>query len=424
MLGKYTHIPQALQRDPDWLQPLVAILRKLIMSRPTQAGRSAYTHMAAFLMQAYPLDCPPLLFSDGNASTNDAKPFSYLFINLILIDLRSSFPSLLSKLNTPEYPSISGRLSSALDVVLFFIGFLIRSLGDEDNSNAFNLTMSPDLLLKLRKSIAETMSLTIEYLRDRWDASVAGAPGLHPSARHGTAATSEGTRLTLTWDSINENVTDDSLIHASIRTLATYLREDENENLRKESAGLIDMFVELYQASTSSAMDYRHAVLRGLEVILTTQEGIDGFLTQNGWQILSKDLSSVISDTSAAKDLSSDEYERGQNIVRVLLIVVDSESGTEPRENWMEIVKSTASMKPSTSKDSLAMGIQVAVLTLASALLTSSSKGMQKRYVMYTTAMLGLATQLQKEARKLRSQDKEDIREEISDVIMTLENLR
>jgi hypothetical protein len=284
--------------------------------------------------------------------------------------------------------------------------------------------MSPDLLLKLRKSIAETMSLTIEYLRDRWDASVAGAPGLHPSARHGTAATSEGTRLTLTWDSINENVTDDSLIHASIRTLATYLREDENENLRKESAGLMDMFVELYQASTSSAVDYRHAVLRALEVILTTQEGIDGFLAQNGWQILSKDLSSSISNTSAAKDLSSDEYERGQNIVRVLLIVVDSECGTEPRENWMEIVKSAASMMPSTSKDSLAMDIQVAVLTLASALLTSSSKGMQKRYVMYTTAMLGLATQLQKEARKLRSQDKEDIREEISDVIMTLENLR
>lgn len=381
--------------------------------------------MAASLMRAYPLECPPLLFSDDQTPTNDAKPFSYLFINLILIDLRSSFPSLLSKLNTPEYPAISGRLSSALDIVLFFIGFLIRSLGDETNSGPFNLSMSSDLLLKVRKGIAETMSLTIEYLRDRWDASVAGAAGLHPSARYGTAATSEGTRLTLTWDSINEDVTNDTLIHASIRTLATYLHEDENENLRKESAGLMDMLVGLYQTSTSSNVDFRHAVLRALEIILTTEEGIDGFVNQNGWEVLSQDLLSIIGASGAAKDSSIDEYvERGQDLVRVLLVVVDSESTTEPRESWMEIVKSTASMKPSTSKDQLTLDLQIAVLQLAAALLTSSSKGMQKRYVMYTTGMLGLATQLQKEARKLKGQDKEEVCEELSDVIMTLENLR
>lgn len=376
-------------------------------------------------MRAYPLECPPLLFSDGKPPANDAKPFSYLFINLILIDLRSSFPSLLSKLNTPEYAAISGRLSSALDVVLFFIGFLIRSLVDETNSNPINLGMSPDLILKMRKSIAETMSLTVEYLRDRWDASIAGAAGLHPSARHGSATTSEGTRLTLTWDSINEHVTNDSMIHACIRTLATYLREDENENLRKESAGLMDMLVELYQASISSSVDFRHAVIRALEIILTTEEGIDGFLAQNGWEVLSQDLVSIVNGTGAAIDSSNGEYvERGQDIVRVLLLVVDSESTTEPRENWMEIVKSATSMKPSTSKDPLALDLQIAVLQLAAALLTSSSKGMQKRYVMYSTGMLGLATQLRKEARKLKGQDKEETREALNDIIMTLENVR
>jgi len=380
--------------------------------------------MAAFLMRAFPLDCPQLLFSNGSPSNNDAKPFPYLFINLILIDLRSSFPSLLSKLNTPEYPSISDRLSSALDVVLFFIGFLIRSLGDEDDSNQFNLTMAPDLLLKVRKDIAETMSLTIEYLRDRWDAAVAGAAGLHPSARHGTATTSEGTRLTLTWDSINEGVTSDSLIHASIRTLATYLHEDENENLRKESAGLMDMFMELYQASTESKVNYKHAVLRVLEAVLSTQEGIDAFLAQNGWEILSKDLFSIINDTSTVRDFPSDGYERGQDIVRALLAVVDSESATGPRESWMEVLKIVASMKPSTSKDPMWMDLQIAVLTFAGALLTSASDGMRKRYVMYTTAMLGLATQLEKEAQRFKSLEKEELREEISDIVVTLENLR
>ncbi len=381
--------------------------------------------MAASLMRAYPLECPPLLFRDGTAPANDAKPFSYLFINLILIDLRASFPNLLSKLNTAEYPAISGRLSSALDIVLFFIGFLIQSLDDETNSSSFNLRISPDLLLKARKNIAETMSLTIEYLRDRWDASVAGAAGLHPSVRDGTATTSEGTRLTLTWDSINQNVTDDPLIHASIRTLATYLHEDENENLRKESAGLMDMLVELYQASPSSATDFRPAVLRALAVILTTEEGVDGFFAQNGWEVLSQDLVSIISGSGAAKDTSDDRYvERGNDIVRVLLTVVDSESTTEPREEWMEIVKTMTSMKASISRDPVTLDLQVAVIQLAAALLSSSSKGMQKRYIMYTTGMLGLATQLLKEARKLNGQDKAEICEELDDVIMTLENLR
>jgi hypothetical protein len=378
------------------------------------------------MMQAYPLDFPQLLFRDDMSLTNDDKPFSYLFINLILIDIRSTFPSLLSKLNSSDYPEISKRLSSAFDVVLSFIGFLIQTLLDDDpNDDSHNLTMSPDLLLKVRKSVAETMSLTIEYLRDRWDASVAGAAGLHPSARHGTAATSEGTRLTLTWDSINGNVTADPLVHASIRTLAVWLREDENESLRKEASGLMDMLVELYQASTSSNLDFRYVVLSALEVILTTEDGIDGFLAQNGWETLSNDLIATVCRTDAAKGSSDDEgVERGQLIVRVLLVVVDSESTTEPRESWMEVVKSAASMKPSTFKDPLMLDVQIAVLQLAAALLSLASKGMQKRCVMYTTAILGLATQFREEALKVRGQEREEIHEELSDVIMTLENLR
>lgn len=378
------------------------------------------------MMQAYPLDCPQLLFRDDRVPADDSKPFSYLFINLILIDIRSTFPSLLSRLNSSEYPAISKRLSSAFDVVLSFIGFLIRTLDDDDlNVSERKLTMPPDLLLKVRKNVAETMSLTIEYLRDRWDASVAGAAGLHPSARHGTSATSEGTRLTLTWDSINGNVTTDPLILASMRTLAIWLREDENESLRKEAAGLMDMLLELYQASTSSVVDFRYAVLSALEVILTTEDGIDGFLAQNGWETLSNDLIAAVCGTDAAKNSSNNNgVERGQLTVRVLLVVVDSESTTEPRESWMEVVKSAASMKPSSSKDLLMLDVQIAVLQLAAALLTSSSKGMQKRYVMYTTGILGLANQLRNEARKLKGQEREEVCEELSDVIMSLENLR
>jgi len=183
------------------------MIRKLIFSKPTLASRAAYTQLASTLLQVYPTSCPTLLFKDDSSLKRDSKPFSFLFINLLLIDLRSSFPSLLSKLNSSDYPSVSLRLAAALDIISSFIGFLLRSLDNELDSVSFS--MPPDLLLRLRKDIAETMSLTIEYLRDRWDASVAGASGLHPSARAGTSATSEGTRLTLTWESMTDSVNTD-----------------------------------------------------------------------------------------------------------------------------------------------------------------------------------------------------------------------
>lgn len=85
--------------------------------------------------------------------------------------------------------------------------------------------MSPDSLLKLRKSISETMLVAIEYLRDRWDASVAGTMGLHPNARVGTAETATGSRRTLTWDSIATSADDDPLILSAVRALALWLRE-------------------------------------------------------------------------------------------------------------------------------------------------------------------------------------------------------
>ncbi len=228
-----------------------------------------------------------LLFQDDASGNSDSKPFSYLLINLLLIDIRSSFPTLLANLNSAEYPSISQRLAAAFDVISSFIGFLVRSLDDKGGSE---ISISPDLLLKLRKDIAETMSLAIEYLRDRWDASIAGTSGLHPSARTGTAATSEGTRLTLTWESKKDSVNADPIILAGIRALAIWIREDENENLRNETAGLMDMLVELYKSSSEGALDFRYPILLALEGIIVTEEGLDAFLGQDGWQVVFEDL--------------------------------------------------------------------------------------------------------------------------------------
>ena len=419
---------KAISPNPKWLASLVSSLRKLVFRKPTAAGRAAYTKLSSALLQAFPVQCPILLFKDDITGNADSRPFSYLFVNLLLIDLRSSFPSLLAQLNNAEYSSTSQRLTAALDILSSFIGFLVRSLDDETGLPSFS--MPPDLLLKLRKDIAETMSLTIEYLRDRWDASIAGASGLHPSARSGTAATSEGTRLTLTWESMEDDVTADPFILAGIRTLAIWIREDENENLRNESAGLMDMFVELYKASLRGTLDFRYPVLLALEVILALEDGLEGFLGQDGWQVLFEDLQWIlknISETNSPNGAAAlAQAARGLEIVRVLLTIVDHPSASLPQENWMEAIKVTASMKPpSTTPPALILELQIATLQLSTALLSKAAGGVQKRYATSISSLTGLANQLKSLTRGLDNKmETIEFTDLLEDVSLELENLR
>ncbi|KAI9733772.1 MAG: hypothetical protein M1818_007186 [Claussenomyces sp. TS43310] len=396
--------PEALPHSPPWIKPVVSLLQKLAGSRPTKASRAAYTQCSAALLQAFPSICPRLLFGAEQTSDSETKPFYYLFITLLLVDIRSSIPSLLAKLNSPDYPGISMRLAAAFDVMSSFIGFLLREAEDGAQIGSMVMFMSPDLLLKLRKDIAETMSLTIEYMRDRWDASVAGAAGLHSSARTGAA---EGTMLTLTWESMKDNVDADPLILAAIRALSIWLREDENENLRNESAGLTDMFIGLYQASSGNGTDFRYPILAALEANISTEEGVEIFLNQNGWDALATDLMSMTSSTTTqrgtqdenSQDVSSciltGDASRGIEIVRILLAVVDHESMREPREDWMSVIGSTASMRHLTlPTNPLDLELRMDLLLLSVALLDTASPGAQRRYKSYLSSLLDFASQL------------------------------
>lgn len=290
--------------------------------------------------------------------------------------------------------------------------------------------MPPDLLLRLRKDVAETMSLSIEYMRDRWDASFAGASGLHPSARSGTSTTSEGTRLTLTWENKKDNINADPLIAASIRSLAIWIREDENENLRNESAGLMDMLMELYKSSSGEqgGLDSRYPILLALEGIMTTDDGVDGFKEQDGWAIVHEDLQRILKtslDQDTPMKISLAEAARGIEIVRVLLIVVDHWSTTTPREDWMSVITTTASMKPpSSSSHSLVLELQIAMLQLTMALLSNAATGMQRRYATSNAALSGITNQLNAIVKDMGDKtEAEELATSLEDVQLDLENL-
>ncbi|KAJ4313505.1 hypothetical protein N0V84_009382 [Fusarium piperis] len=378
-----------LPRQPKWLKSVVNYIQNLVTSRPTPEARSAYTNAAASILQTYPIQGPKMLFTDAK---KDDKAFSYLLINLLLIDIRSSAPTLLEQLNTPEYPKVSRRLTSAFDIISIFVGYLVQCLED-DSLETF--IMTPDNLLKLRKGISETMSVTAEYLRDRWDASIAGAMGLHPDARAGTTETATGTHHTLAWDSIKDNADEDMFILSAVRALALWLREDDNDSLRKETTGLMDMFMDLYQSSSQEKLDFRSPILVALEGVTTMVKGRDSLLANDGWRILTSDLNSILQHGS--RTCTEEDASRATDIVRILLPIVEQETRGIP-EAWMDLITAVAAWDVSDaeqpSPSPVVQEAQVAALQLCCAVLVAANSGMRKRYQYSIAAINGIAAQL------------------------------
>lgn len=413
-------------RNPKWIGSITKLIRNLATNRPTAASRSAYTNCAGALLLIYPASTPQLLFLNEKDSS---KPFSYLFINLILVDLRATLPSLLEKLNDPEYPRISQRLTSALDILTAFIGQLVAWMEELDDPSPGTeqatiwLRISPDLVIKLSRSIAETLSITMEYLRDRWDASVAGAQGLHPEARTGDAHTSFGSHKTLAWDAKDESAATDAFILSAIRAIALWVRDDDGDTLRKEGSGLMDMFMELYQSSglassQPNGLDYRLPILAALEGILRTSKGIDAFTSHDGWAILSRDVLKILEESSTPSILQQTDLVRGTRITLVLHIVLESEGSTQ--EDWMSIVTAVAAYDTPTAEsgaeNTTLLEFQADILQLAATLLENANPGMRRRYVHSTGAIRGIAEQL-----KGRAEVGSDTAKQLEDVLSTLD---
>lgn len=406
-------------------------IHSLIASRPTADAREAFTNLSAALLEAYPFQAPTLLFASQPtrpATTNNpastSTPTSYLLINLLLIDLRATLPTLLSALNTPSYPSTSHRLTSAFNTISHFVGYLLRALDSPSNNPANPWPTSPDLLLKLRTALSETMSLTAEYLRDRWDASVAGAMGLHPDARGAAAVTAAGAEhLTLAWDSKSEGAADDPLVLAAVRALAIWVREDDGEELRREVSGLCDMLVELYKQRERGRVDFRGAVLVALEGVVEERKGREAVLENGGWEVLAGDLVGILEGSGGGRSKADDDDEReaarGVEIVRVLMAIAEAEEGGT-REAWMDLVTKVAAWYvPEGKQTAVVEECQVAALQLVTTLLANAHPGMRKRYVHSMTAVLGIAN-------RLRGKVKGDkgLEEALEDVLETLGGLR
>ena len=376
------------ESSPTWLRPVAELIQASFISKTARAPQAAPVLLASALLQAYPPTFPSLLFEQTPAWTSPVTttPFLYVLPSMLSVDLHSTFPSLLEQLASSEYPAISRRLAADFSVLSAFLSFLASSMDDQGSSPP----LEPDLLLKLRRQFAELSSLTMELLRDRWDAAVSGVAGLHPEARPGPGKCQSGhTPLSLTWDSSDGGVPLDPMILAAVQYLALWLREDENENLRREATGILDVLLGLYAFDCDDARetdekagtgtpDFTSPVLVALEGILVSEEGIEAFQRENGWELLSHDLSTILSrlikpriPTKAGGEEEEEEgtgiytetdIQRGIEIVRALFNLIESEwmHPASIRGEWMEIIKPIAALPlppPTTPHDAINQSI-------------------------------------------------------------------
>ncbi|KAH8674116.1 Neurochondrin-domain-containing protein [Xylariales sp. PMI_506] len=387
ILSRLNH--DLLPKDPKWLSPLLDYIQNLAKSKPTAAGREAYTNCVANLLVTYSDPVTNSLFANDS---NSEKPWSYLFINLILIDIRSTLPTLLAKLNTPEYPTISERITSALIICSFYINFLIRLMeqAELESSDTLVLPLPADLIIKLRGSIGDTLSVVVEYLRDRWDAAVAGVQGLHPEARYGKSHTFSGSHMTLTWDSKHEPASEDRLLMAALRVLGDWLREDDGELLKKEAIGLIDLLIDLYKSTTAERgeLTTRALVLGVLDGLLEMDDGIQALLEHDGWSILCKDLLVILDSPPGGNPL---QWELGQHIVAILVTLLGNRSTTP--DEWLDLVTGVAAYQIPAFPGKPPLALQRLwgdALRLATILLSRAPPGVKGRFVHSADAVAGI----------------------------------
>lgn len=269
-------------------------------------------------------------------------------MRLVTIDIRVTYPSLLEQLESPSYTSTVQFLAAGFDVITSFVQFLlaIEELGD--------IGIDMDLVLKLRQDIGETFGLTVEFLRDRWDAAFTNCdPGLS-SEQDAPKEILSGSDL------IGSGLERDALIIGAVRALSLWVREDNG--LRYECGELMDVFLGLWARSKNSGVDYRPWITGALGGILEETHGRRMFQELAGWKTIWEDLKYIHKHKQTV-----DDGKIQLAIAEAHLLVNFVRTENFMNEEWArEIVVQTGNMEQfPTASDGLVL--DMLVLSLASA---------------------------------------------------------
>lgn len=275
------------------------------------------------------------IFETGPQASNlDQPPLSYLLLTTIHADIMATVPDLQESLHSYEYDTTSSRLVKGYDVISSFIGYLITGMDANDGGDELSLPMLPDLLLKVQGKITDILNVTIEHLRERYDASAPGALGARASAPSSKEATFGGPS---TAAEASGTMLDDPLTLSQIQALSLWLVNEDKESLRKAAAGIMDVLKTIYQPIgaghfwATKQFQVRCCVLEALSGITQTTEGVETFLRQDWWTTLTEDLEELVSFP-----LSIGKQEaRGITILNILVTVLHSGATPPPKEQWI-----------------------------------------------------------------------------------------
>jgi len=357
-------------------------------------SRMSAVVLAATLLRLYREDSSALLFKPSSpAPSRDGEPFVYLYVKLLLVDIRATIPSLLGMRNSFTSFDTCKRLAASYDIIVGFIGYLLKTLDDDDfgDSNATTSSLlPPDLMLRLRTDIAEAMSSTIEYIRDRYDAAVGGPNASQAFIESSPSSRQSATELpSLPWDSTDDTSPDYHLMAAQVRALGLWLREDENEKLRKEAVNVVDVLLSLCASMTTD--EIRSPIVIALQGIVTVPEGVETFLDKDGWRVLFEDLKSTLEPSSA----TGEHVIRAIEIVRLLLAVAESETSNHFRKEWLEIVPlSTTGVVTPELTSPVELELRIGTWQLAVEVLSRAPVAARRKYVREAQRMAELASSL------------------------------
>jgi hypothetical protein len=303
-------------------------------------------------------------------------------VKLLLVDIRATIPGLMATLMEPSYPTTALRLAMSYELLTAYLSLLMRSLDDEDDgvdSTRGNgkLELDPDGILELRHDLSETLSYTIEYFRDRWDASFAGAAGLHASARTHTHASSSAP-LQLSWDNSLLPPAKDPIFLSGLRCLALWICEDDNPDVQDLMVGIMDMLVSLYASSADpDSTDIRHPILTALSGLFPeSPDAVVEFLEQDGWNILATDLQHSLPPNTMEPHV--------EELLRVLELVVTSDTNNMSKETWMQLITAASRVEvpivASGDRSTALFDMLVSAYHLALSLYIKAPSRLQKLY--------------------------------------------
>ena len=391
-----------------WLPSVIASIRAIGTDKKiTTPAKTSIVILAVLLLRSCPSHVAAILFDAGKPPKNisDWTPAPYLFIQMVLIDIRATIPSLLELLNNGDYAGTSARIGGCYDILAAFITFLIQSLGEDkldQESPSIDppptLILPPALLLQLRADISETMSLTIEYFQDR----LTSGPPLEDRSKRAVSRAA------------------DQLMLSQLYTLALWLRDDDNPALRKEAAALAPHFFDLYAPRKN---EYAHPILIALEGILETPEGVEAFLHHpEFWDKLVADLHGILSmspdDYERTLPLIRTIYDRGLQIVRILLKVVESDVTGPAKEGWMTVVVLASNSLDKPAEQTAALELAVAAGQLAVELLVRVPKNVRRRNQNSAVELLSRAETLLR-----RESIQGDTKDGLEEIVQGLEDL-